>query len=118
MCDSCRDLPALLQAASAGRPDLRVLLELGVEAFPGPLIGVGDGDVLQLGYALLEQGDAALEQRQHIVPEVEAFLVPCTCVRQQLTTSAHTARLQISSAAPRQPYCADAVTAAPVHAQV
>ena len=54
---------------------LRILLKLGVEAFPSPLIRVGDGDVFQLGYALLQQRDAALEQRQHVVAKVEAFLL-------------------------------------------
>ena len=62
--------------AAGARAHLGVLLKLGMEAFPGALIRVGDGDVLQLGYALFEQGDAALEERQHIVPEVEAFLLP------------------------------------------
>ena len=74
--NGCKQLgpQVLLRNQREAPTHLRVVPELGVEALPGALVRVGHRDVLQAAHALPQQRDAALEQRQHRVPEVEALL--------------------------------------------
>jgi len=71
-------------AALAAGARLRVVAELVVEALPGALVGVCDGDVAgvrQPLQPLAHERDAALEQRQHRVAKVEALLRAAPHVR-------------------------------------
>ncbi len=71
-------------AALAAGARLRVVAELVVEALPGALVGVCDGDVAgvrQPLQPLAHERDAALEQRQHRVAKVEALLRAARRVR-------------------------------------
>lgn len=74
---ACSDLLRHKAPDTDSRSHLLVVPKLVFEALPGALVRVRDDHIVRVGQLLEplpQQRDAALEQRQHCVAEVEAFL--------------------------------------------